>query len=136
MSKLATCRENHVPPPSELGPIERPIGCIAGYSVFSGLIAAGGFGISQAQIAEVEAINATYHGYYASYHVEAQALYNFLNALQEGDMEDLLAARDAQIARLNEISLEIDQLWAGTRDLAAAVIGATAIEAYYDSLED
>lgn len=144
MTQHKTCRENHADPPNELTENHRRIGMIAGWEVFSEFVKGGGYGVDQSILDAIISINSDYQSNeFTPRQEEANSIIDSLNEIHTAnnnscpicgevhvDRAGYAEWRDTQIARLNELSTEIDAVYSSTCDGVYALVGATAYEAF------
>lgn len=143
------CREDHSPPPYH-PPIEDKIGEIAGFQVLGLFLSLGGFDCPQAIMTEIQEMNAEYQADdYLPRYEEAAGIHDWLDATHDVYMEGE-APRDCpvcgfphdadefrtlvleKLARRNELSEEIDAVWAGYALDAWETVPEASREAYLD----
>lgn len=142
------CREDHNPPAGV--PVGEKIGTIAGYEGFGQFIDDGGYGTPQTTLESMEDMNAEYQeNEYDPRQEEASGIYEWLNAVHQIDdgtgtitcsycgiahtMSEYESMRDDKVARLNDISAEIDEEWCELVDAMRAMVSDGAYESYMDS---
>ena len=129
-----TCSENHEKHASVSH--ERCIGKRAGYGIFGDFVEGGGYGVDQSVIDQIETWNTEYReNEYDPRQEEANEIHDWLETAHEVDEEDCTYCgephqnmlefqieRDAKIARLFELDVEIEYIYNGITDSIRALI--------------
>ncbi|MGD8717259.1 MAG: hypothetical protein PVH29_00425 [Candidatus Zixiibacteriota bacterium] len=110
-TNINVCYEDHDPLPND--PLPDKIGEVAGFQILSRFLSLGGFGCTDEVMNDIRAMNVEYlNNEYMPRHAEAVAIYEWLNTTH--DVEYVSEFRDEanqKLARLHEISAEIDAIW-------------------------
>jgi hypothetical protein len=143
------CREDHSPPPTQ-PPIDDKIGEVAGFQVLGLFLSLGGFDCPQAIMTEIQSMNAEYQtDEYLPRYEEAAAIHDWIDATHdvynEGEdppdcpvcgsphnTEEFRALVQEKLARRNEISAEIDAIWAEYALDAWEMVPEASRDAYLD----
>jgi len=132
------CREDHIPPDFKPA-LPDKIGEVAGFQILGMFLALGGFGCGDATMDTIRQINEDYlEDEYTPRYDEAAAIHEWLNATHDvQDPDQFAALAQEKITRLNEISAEIDAIWADRALDAWALIPEASRDAYlawYDAV--
>jgi hypothetical protein len=125
------CREDHLPPPYK-PLLPDKIGEVAGFQILGMFLSLGGFGCDDETMDTIRQISEDYlEGEYTPRYDEAAAIHEWLNATHDvQDPDQFKALAQEKITRLNEISAEIDAIWAESALDAWALIPEASREAY------
>jgi hypothetical protein len=143
------CRENHSPPPYTPA-LEDKIGEIAGFQILGIFMSLGGFDCPQNIMGDIQDLNAVYQAdeYFPRYE-EAAAIHEWLGATHDvyredepprvcpvcgfsHNVEEFRVLVMEKLARRNEISSEIDAIWAEYALDAWEMVPEASRDAYLD----
>jgi len=143
------CREDHTPPAYQ-PPLDDKIGEVAGFQVLGMFLSLGGFDCPQDTMGQIQQMNAGYEAdEYMPRYEEAAAIHDWLDATHdvysEGevprdcpvcgfphDADEFRTLVMEKLARRNEISSEIDAVWAGYALDAWEMVPEASREAFLD----
>jgi len=125
------CREDHIPPPFKPA-LPDKIGEVAGFQVLGMFLSLGGFGCDDETMDTIRQISEDYlEEEYLPRYDEAEAIHEWLNATHDVlDPTEFKVLVQEKINRLNEISAEIDAIWADRALYAWALIPEASRNAY------
>lgn len=125
------CREDHIPPAFKPA-LPDKIGEVAGFQILGMFLSLGGFGCDDETMDTVRQISEDYlEDEYTPRYDEAAAIHEWLNATRDVvDPSEFEVLVQEKIARLNEISAEIDAIWADRALDAWVLIPEESREAY------
>ncbi len=125
------CREDHIPPAFK-PPLPDKIGEVAGFQVLGMFLSLGGFGCDDQTMDTIRQISEDYlETEYTPRYEEAATIHEWLNATHDvDDPGEFKTLVQQKLARLNEISAEIDAVWADRALDAWALIPEASREAY------
>jgi hypothetical protein len=125
------CREDHLPPPFEPA-LPDKIGEVAGFQILGMFLSLGGFGCDDQTLDTIRQMSEDYlEGEYTPRYDEAAAIHEWLNATHDvQDPDQFRTLAQQKITRLNEISAEIDAIWAERALDAWALIPVESRDAY------
>ncbi len=148
------CREDHIPPPYE-PPLSDKIGEVAGFQVLGMFLSLGGFGCPGDVMAQIRQLSADYEvNEYAPRYAEAAGIHDWLDATHDvyaagevprncpvcgfpHNVQEFRALVQEKLARRNELSAQIDAIWADLALEAWVLIPQPSRDAYlawYDAL--
>lgn len=125
------CREDHIPPAFKPA-LPDKIGEVAGFQVLGMFLSLGGFGCDEGTMDTIRQISEDYlEDEYTPRYDEATAIHEWLNTTHDvQDPDQFKALAQGKITRLNEISAEIDAIWAERALDAWALIPEESRDAY------
>lgn len=153
MLELYPCMADHQPPPDSVLPIPRAIGYQAGFGLYSLMLGAGGFGLTQGERDALQQINDTYRAAYAVLHKQAVSIHIWVRSphiVYDPLLESPAVCPTCGVphsyaefqqmeldkaATMADISLQIDTLSIEAKSEVLTVIPAAKIEAYQNWLK-